>query len=236
MTADAQNPSKSAKGPGLRSRQKAKRRDEILRNALALFEDKGIEATTMAEIAAGAGVSPPTVFNYFGSKDGILIALITEGSKRSRDARFGLPPRTDDDFATILVDQLAEISRATLLIADKRVWRYAEAAAIRHPTTELAIGFADVDNALEGSLENFLRRYALSLRAGTEPDSAYLARVIFNVWNATYFDLIKYDDMTLASHTEEIRKRVVPLCGLLFTDAFNQNPTVNPGSSPHADS
>ena len=125
---------------------------------------------------------------------------------------------------------MAEISRATLLIADKRVWRYAEAAAIRHPTTELAIGFADVDNALEGSLENFLRRYALSLRAGTEPDSAYLARVIFNVWNATYFDLIKYDDMTLASHTEEIRKRVVPLCGLLFTDAFNQNPTVNLGS------
>ena len=220
----------------MRSRQKAKRREDILRNALGLFENKGIEATTMAEIAAGAGVSPPTVFNYFGSKDGILIALITEGSKRSRDARFGLPPRTDADFATILVDQLAEISRATLKIADKRVWRYAEAAAIRHPTTELAIGFAEVDNALEGYLENFMSRYALALRSGEEPDPAYVARVIFDVWNATYFDLIKTEEMTLASHTEEIRKRVVPLCGLLFTDTFNQTPTLNPGSPPHADS
>jgi AcrR family transcriptional regulator len=76
--------------PGLRSRQKAKRRDEIIAAAQALFESQGLDATTMADIAAAAGISAPTVFNYFGSKDGVLIALISDGSQRG--ARTRTPP------------------------------------------------------------------------------------------------------------------------------------------------
>ncbi|SMD07964.1 TetR/AcrR family transcriptional regulator [Lentzea albidocapillata] len=45
---------------------------EIVDTALALFAEKGYEATTMAEIASRAGVSPRSLFRYFGSKEDIV--------------------------------------------------------------------------------------------------------------------------------------------------------------------
>ncbi|MDQ0779327.1 AcrR family transcriptional regulator [Streptomyces aurantiacus] len=53
---------------GLRERSKARRREAILRAAYELFADRGFEATTIADIAAAAEVSPRTVTLYFPSK------------------------------------------------------------------------------------------------------------------------------------------------------------------------
>ncbi|MFD3375129.1 MULTISPECIES: TetR/AcrR family transcriptional regulator [unclassified Streptomyces] len=53
---------------GLRERSKARRREAILRAAYKLFADRGFEATTIADIAAAAEVSPRTVTLYFPSK------------------------------------------------------------------------------------------------------------------------------------------------------------------------
>jgi len=53
---------------GLRERSKARRREAILRAAYELFADQGFEATTIADIAAAAEVSPRTVTLYFPSK------------------------------------------------------------------------------------------------------------------------------------------------------------------------
>lgn len=54
---------------GLRERKKAATRQAISDIATRLFERKGFEQVTVAEIAAAAGVSVKTVFNYFGSKE-----------------------------------------------------------------------------------------------------------------------------------------------------------------------
>ncbi|MEU6375104.1 TetR family transcriptional regulator [Streptomyces sp. NPDC046909] len=53
---------------GLRERSKARRREAILRAAYELFAERGFEATTIADIAAAAEVSPRTVTLYFPSK------------------------------------------------------------------------------------------------------------------------------------------------------------------------
>lgn len=61
--------------PSTRETKKEQNRQAIARAALTLFERKGFEATTMDEIAQVAGVSRPTVFNYFAHKDDILLVL-----------------------------------------------------------------------------------------------------------------------------------------------------------------
>lgn len=58
-----------------REAKKEQNRQAIAQAALSLFELKGFEATTMDEIAQAAGVSRPTVFNYFAHKDDILLVL-----------------------------------------------------------------------------------------------------------------------------------------------------------------
>lgn len=53
----------------------AQRRAEILAAALELFDDRGLEQTTMSELAEAAGVATGTVYLYFASKEHLLEAL-----------------------------------------------------------------------------------------------------------------------------------------------------------------
>ncbi len=59
----------------LRERQRERRRSDIMDAAWRLFEEKGLEDTSIEEVAAHAEVGPATVYNYFGSKNELLAAL-----------------------------------------------------------------------------------------------------------------------------------------------------------------
>ncbi len=61
--------------PGLREHQKQERKERIYRAALRLFREKGFENTTVEEIAEAAGVARGTFFNYFPTKEAVLLYL-----------------------------------------------------------------------------------------------------------------------------------------------------------------
>ena len=53
-------------------------RKVILEEALKLFSNNGYEATGVQEICEQAGVTKPTLYHYFGSKQGLLDAVLLE--------------------------------------------------------------------------------------------------------------------------------------------------------------
>lgn len=61
------------KSPRRRSSDKA---EAILEGAMQEFMASGYAAASMDRIAAAAGVSKPTLYNYFKDKEGLFIALI----------------------------------------------------------------------------------------------------------------------------------------------------------------
>jgi len=64
---------------GLRERKKQQTRQAISDVATRMFIERGFENVTVAEVAAAAGVSVNTVFNYFTTKEELFFDRIPEG-------------------------------------------------------------------------------------------------------------------------------------------------------------
>src|SRR5260370_2276893 len=58
---------------GLRERKKLKTKEAIQREALRLFKERGYAETTIEQIAAAAEISPSTFFNYFPTKEDVVL-------------------------------------------------------------------------------------------------------------------------------------------------------------------
>jgi TetR/AcrR family transcriptional regulator len=58
--------------------------ERILASALDLFAVKGYDATPVREICEAAEITKPTLYHFFGSKDGVLQALMASGFARFR--------------------------------------------------------------------------------------------------------------------------------------------------------
>src|SRR5260370_12753159 len=66
---------KSAAKPGRRQRRSAEIRERLFRAALDLFANKGFLEATVEDITEAADVGKGTFFNYFPSKDHILLVF-----------------------------------------------------------------------------------------------------------------------------------------------------------------
>ncbi len=86
---------------GLRERKRQQTRQDLISAAMRLFEERGYEQTTVAEIASAAAVSTKTFFNYFASKDEVLFPHL---SHRIDAAVATIEQRgPDDQMADVLV-------------------------------------------------------------------------------------------------------------------------------------
>ncbi len=54
----------------------AQRRDQLLQVGRSLFAERGLDGTSVEEIAAAAGVSKPVVYEHFGGKEGLYATVV----------------------------------------------------------------------------------------------------------------------------------------------------------------
>jgi TetR/AcrR family transcriptional regulator len=80
--------------------------DRILLKALELFSEKGYDATSVREICEAAGITKPTLYHFYGSKEGVYRAIVEGSLERFRaDMIFALSGEGS------LRDQLVRMAR-----------------------------------------------------------------------------------------------------------------------------
>ncbi len=139
-------PPAAATGPSRREDGKARVRAGILSAARRLFARQGVVETTMDDIARVAGVSRPTVFNYFPSKNLLLAALVQEMETRFLkliEAQCDEPATAAQRIAALFswtaarVEESAELSRV-LIGASETTFGAAPDSAVRTARTHRA--------------------------------------------------------------------------------------------------
>ena len=157
-------------GLGLRGRQRESLRRRIHDSALQLFEDKGFEETTIAEIAEAAETSPRTVFRHFGSKEE-LVFMRSSGMLTYLRELLASRPRSETpyqalkaamcDFAERLESEKTDAMRRMGVIAQSPTLQRRQ-AEVRE---EYIQGLAQEVAAREGSARVTLEHQAVTLSA-----------------------------------------------------------------------
>lgn len=95
--------------------QRVDNRQRLLAVALELFSARGYDATGVQDVVEAAGVTKPTLYHYFGSKLGLLEALI-----RDRSASFLAALRQAAAYEGDLPLTLERIVKAYLSFAGRQ--------------------------------------------------------------------------------------------------------------------
>jgi AcrR family transcriptional regulator len=64
------------------NRRGARSREAVLDAAERLIAEHGFEAATVGALVKAAGISASSIYHYFGSKEGVLLAVMERGARR----------------------------------------------------------------------------------------------------------------------------------------------------------
>lgn len=127
--------------PGLRERKRRQTRERIQRTALDLFDEHGFNRVSIEQIADTAEVSPSSVYRYFGTKEGIVIADEFDTLTDSQLADLIDP----DDLLGSVAVIVAGLDAATESddVATRRIGYFFSEPTIRRAALEAFAGIAD---------------------------------------------------------------------------------------------
>ena len=86
------------------------RREEVLETALELVAEHGVAGASLRRLAKRLGMSQPSLYHYFASKDELIAAILDYSTGRMLGAGSSVPPpRGIDDLARFARDAVLEL-------------------------------------------------------------------------------------------------------------------------------
>jgi AcrR family transcriptional regulator len=183
---------------GLRERQKAGRRRDILDSAAALFKRDGFAAASIEQIAERAALSAGTVYNYFPSKADLLLALVALDGQEVRAAGAALVAAPPTDPVKAVCRLLEIYVDHSLVHLDKRLWRQMMANALYFADTALGAGYRALDRLLAEQVADLCRALQRDRHLPRRLDCDDAGQVLFFVCNQLFMEFVADDAMPLA--------------------------------------
>jgi AcrR family transcriptional regulator len=186
----------SPEAGGLRERKKRLMRQQLSDTATEMFMERGFGAVRVAEVAEACGVSEKTVFNYFPTKESLILDRLeaTVASLRAGLADPGIPPA---EAALRILDR--ELAAMTSWLAAQDDLDQAGAAIRRfgtliQDTPSLRAYQSDMMDQFTAVAAAILAR-----RAGMgedDPEPQIAATALLGLWRIQFQALSRYLDGT----------------------------------------
>ena len=175
MTIDGQakgsaEPERVGAGPG----EGSATRRRILQIALTLMSQRGVDGTSMRDLASAAGLNVASLYHYFPSKRDLLESvLIEQGFLPIRPVHKGMDGTGPAAEPLTLAQLLAEIMTSMFEVED--FVRLMVGEAMRGEATARAVGL-DLFASFETSIEDWVKKNRPDLDEG--PGAASVARLL----------------------------------------------------------
>ena len=130
-------------------------RGRILQIALTLMAQRGVDGTSMRDLASAAGLNVASLYHYFPSKRELLEAVLVEHGIRPIAAPRPEPLDSTEDIDSPLAQLLADILVSMFKVED--FVRLMIGEAIRGESTARAVGL-DLFSSFETSIEEWVSK------------------------------------------------------------------------------
>ena len=175
------------------------RRIQIMQSAEKLFAKKGYRATTVEEIARSARLTKGAVYHHFGSKEDILVAMITSVANHFLRELRALPETV--------------ISPVDFFKTLKKIGQDPNLPKIRHDidfriqAVKIPRVRTLVRNAFDKGIELFSKRID-PIYASTPEGRRQLAVFVYSLWDGLALRNISYPGLVNLDHQEKILEKL----------------------------
>ncbi len=181
---------------GLREKQKEQRQRRILEAARQQFRTANYRDVTMEAIAVEAELSAMTVFNYYGSKGGLLLSLVTESDRHLIRKIDDLLQSDHEDAASAITAFSLTIINHAFSYLDRRIWRQVLATSILEGDSTFGREFMALEHELRDLLAQLLERLKERNLVAAHCCSHTAATVIYNAHNARFIEFASNPDVS----------------------------------------
>lgn len=196
---------------GLRERQKEDRRARIIAAARQLFTEAGPENITIEAIAEIAGVSSVTVYNYYGTKSGVLLALVAESDRELLETLSRRLVGKSKDLRDLMLRFFAIICEHALTHLDKAIWRQVISASISGAEPRFGKLYHELDDRLAQVLIHEIERLKALGKVNAASDAIHLGWALFNLQNARFIEFVATDNMSEKHALRDLRNDLYAL-------------------------
>ncbi len=205
---------------GLRERKKERTRDRILRVAARLFTRSTFEDTTMEDVAAAAEVSVGTLYNYFGSKTALLLAIVAEDVEAV--ARRGTPVVEDPgDDPVVAATRVIDVYLDVYLDLGRDLMREVVRASFGRSSDDLMPELLEIDERLMEQLRAILAHFQREGLIASDISIDEATALLFSTVVANLIVFISVESLTSEEvHAEEHRQVALAFRGLRPGDAL----------------
>ncbi|WP_374652918.1 TetR/AcrR family transcriptional regulator [Dongia sp.] len=198
---------------GLRERQKAGRRRDILAAASQLFRKNGFADTSVEAIAALAEVGTGTVYNYFSSKGDLLMALVALDGEQVRAKGKRYIASVSGDAATALYGLLAIYIDHSLVHLTKELWRNAMATAVTQAESPFGTGYAENDRMLAAQVGELVAALQAAGKVRGDLNATTAGAALFILVNGLFMQFVARDRMPKTEIHARLREQVAIFVG-----------------------
>lgn len=206
-----------AENLGLRERQKADRLRRILVAASARFRRLGYDATRIEDIAEEAEISVGTVYNYFGTKGDVLVAIVSVEVEEILDEGARLIARSVTDPVAAVGELIDFYYDHSLVYLSKEMWRTAMALSIRHSHSPFSARYTALDARLMDQVCMLVQNLQARGLLRQEFDSRAIGGLLFNNLNMMFIEFVKDESQSLAMLKSRVAAQNAPLLNLLVS-------------------